>query len=66
MSGMTEMEHVLKASGRPQTSQRARKPPRNWAGQKEKETETKPAPREELWRQVSHTLGSPSLARRSA
>ena len=35
-SGMTEMEHVLKASGRPQTSQRVRKPPRNWAGQKGK------------------------------
>lgn len=33
---MINTEHLLKASRRPQTSQRARKPPRNWLGQKEK------------------------------
>lgn len=33
-SGMTETERAPRASGRPQTSQRVRKPPPNWAGQK--------------------------------
>ena len=47
--GTTSTEHLLNAGRRPQTSQKARKSPRTWVGQKKKEkTETKigmgPAP----------------------
>ena len=31
-------EHLLNADRRPQTSERARKPPRNWVGQRKKKT----------------------------
>ena len=35
--GTTPTEHLLKAGKRPQTSQKARKSPRNWVRQKKKE-----------------------------
>ena len=40
--GTTPTEHLMNAARRPQTSQKARKSPRTWVGQKKKEkTETK-------------------------
>ena len=40
--GTTPTEHLLDAGRRPQTSQKSRKSPRTWVGQKKKEkTETK-------------------------
>ena len=62
--GTTPTEHLLNAGRRPQTSQKARNSPRNWVGQKKKQTQknrdgTCTAGRE-LWRRKGfHTLGSP-------
>ena len=64
--GTAPIEHLLNTGRRPQTSQKARKSPCTWVGQKKKEkTETKNRDRtctsgRELWRRkVFHTLGSP-------
>ena len=43
-SGITDTEHLPKASRRPH-SQRARKPPHNWVGQKESEQSLHPKDR---------------------
>ena len=62
--GTTPTEYLLNAGRRPQTSQKARKSPRTWVGQKKKERQknregTCPSGRE-LWRRKTfHTIGSP-------
>ena len=62
--GTTPTEHLLNSGRRPETSQKARNPPRTWVGQKKKKKK-KNRDRtcnsgRELWRRKSfHTLGSP-------
>ena len=63
--GTTPTEHLLNA-GRTQTSQKARKSPRTWVGQKKKKKQRQKnrdgtcTSGRELWRRKSfHTLGSP-------
>ena len=62
--GTTPTEHLLNAGRRPQTSQKGRKSPRTWVGQKKKEKIRKKnwdgtcTSGRELWRRKSfHTLG---------
>ena len=65
--GTTPTEHLLKAGRRPQTSQKARKSPLTWLGQKKKRKKQRQKNRDrtctsgrELWgRKSFHTLGSP-------
>ena len=64
---MIHTEHLLNATRRPLTSRRARKPPRSWVEQNEKERNWDGActPGKELWRKKgSRTPGSPSPAGR--
>ena len=63
--GTTPTEHLLKTGRRPQTSQKARKSPCTWVGQKKKKKQRQKNRDEtctsgrELWRRKSfHTLGS--------
>ena len=64
--GTTPTEHILNAGRRPQTSQKARKSPCTWVGQKKKKKQRQKnrdgtcTSGRELWRRKSfHTLGSP-------
>ena len=47
--GTTLTEHLLNAGRRPQISQKARKSPRTWVGQKKKEKKKKTEIKEEGW-----------------
>ena len=69
--GTTPTEHLLNTGRRPQTSQKARKSPHTWVGQKKKKKKQRQRNRDrtcasgrELWRRkIFHALGSPFTGR---
>ena len=66
--GTTPTEHLLNTGRRPHTSQKARKPPHTWVGQKKKQRQKNRygtcTSGRELWRRKGfHTLGSPFAGR---